>query len=68
MRELRLAKVFEDDDDSLHQTAVYTGPSKSKYASVNAHELGEEHSDDKEYDIGMVDDSRWSRPTNRDFV
>jgi hypothetical protein len=67
MRSLRLAKVLEHDykgSERMKQDAV---PLKSKYASVEAQELTE-GPDDDEHDMGMVDDSRWSRRVNKEFV
>ena len=68
MRSLRLAKVLENDDTGLEQMTQYSGPAKSKYISVQTQEFTEERDDADEYDIGLVDESRWSRRANREFV
>jgi hypothetical protein len=68
MRSLRLARVLENENDGTERTMQHALPVKSKYTSVKEQELGEERYDDDEHDIGMEDDARWSKRTNKEFV
>lgn len=66
MRQLRLAKVLEDDNENLAYKPRNVVAEKSKYASVQAQEVEDERDD--AYDLGLTDSSGWAKRVNRDYV
>jgi hypothetical protein len=66
MRELRLAKVLEGDREETAYKPQYAMTGKSKYASVQAHEVDNDL--DEGVDLGLVDGSSWVRAGNKEFV